>query len=434
MSGPGRLFAELKRRHVFRAGSAYAVAAWILIEVGATVMPYLGLPDWTVTLLIVLAALGFPLVLIFAWAYDLTDQGLVAAGRDGGRDGLAGTASPSLSLMARRRYALAGLALVVLGSGVLMSWTGLTSPPEVQTTAVTVLPFTARVGPDLQYLGEGMVDLLSRGLEGAPEFRSVDPSTVVSAAEGVGRGASLDVEAGAALARDLGAGMFVLGGITEAGGRLRVHASLYDSGDRSVLSTADEEAGADDLFSLVDRLTASLLAGRTGAASAALAHSAARTTASLPALKAYLAGEQALRRANYVEAVAGYQRAVAEDSTFALAYYRLAVAAGLGQTAGLLEVGVAPAALDRAVHHARRLSDRDRALVKAYRAFRGGRADEAEGLYRAILRDHPDDMEARFQLGEVLVRYNPPRGRPWSEAKPYYESVLAVDPDFGCPI
>jgi hypothetical protein len=71
-----RLFHELKRRNVVRVAAAYAVVAWLLIEVSDTIFPRLGFPDWTVTFIIVLVALGFPLALFLSWAYELTAEGV----------------------------------------------------------------------------------------------------------------------------------------------------------------------------------------------------------------------------------------------------------------------------------------------------------------------------------------------------------------------
>ena len=67
---------ELKRRNVIRVAIAYAIAAWLLIEITATTFPILKLPDWSVTLVTVLVLIGFPLALIFAWAFELTPEGL----------------------------------------------------------------------------------------------------------------------------------------------------------------------------------------------------------------------------------------------------------------------------------------------------------------------------------------------------------------------
>ena len=70
------LIAELKRRNVFRVGAAYAIVAWLLLEVASVIFPGLHLPDWTLTFLIVLVVAGFPLALIVAWAFEMTPEGL----------------------------------------------------------------------------------------------------------------------------------------------------------------------------------------------------------------------------------------------------------------------------------------------------------------------------------------------------------------------
>ncbi len=67
---------ELKRRNVIRVAIVYAVAAWLLIEVSATTFPMLRLPEWAATFVTVLLMIGFPLALIFAWAFELTPEGL----------------------------------------------------------------------------------------------------------------------------------------------------------------------------------------------------------------------------------------------------------------------------------------------------------------------------------------------------------------------
>jgi TolB-like protein/Tfp pilus assembly protein PilF len=68
--------AELKRRNVFRVGVAYAIVAWLLVEVASVVLPALHLPDWTLTFLIIVILAGFPLALIVAWAFELTPEGI----------------------------------------------------------------------------------------------------------------------------------------------------------------------------------------------------------------------------------------------------------------------------------------------------------------------------------------------------------------------
>ncbi len=70
------LIAELKRRNVFRVGVAYAIVAWLLIEVASVLLPTFNAPDWVMQAFSSLVILGFPLALIFAWAFELTPEGI----------------------------------------------------------------------------------------------------------------------------------------------------------------------------------------------------------------------------------------------------------------------------------------------------------------------------------------------------------------------
>jgi eukaryotic-like serine/threonine-protein kinase len=309
----------------------------------------------------------------------------------------------------------------------------LASPaPPVSPTRLAVLPFSTSGTSNIAYLADGMVDLLSRNLNGAGDLRTIDPGTVLTATSRAGTRAP-DAEKGRELARRLGAGLYVLGSAHAVGGRLRIQAELYSDADTAegALARATAEGDTTQLFQLVDHLSADLLAGQGRGLSSRLMQSAALTTRSLEALKAYLKGEQHLRGGDgkFDSAIAGFQRAVAEDSTFALAYYRLGVAAGWAK-----RPGISGPATQRALVLGARLDDRDRRLLSAFAAFQRGDADDAEQQYRTILRDYPDDLEAEFQLADLLQHYNPPRGRPMAEAKEPFDHVLAQDPGFLCPI
>ena len=71
-----QLIEELKRRNVFKVATAYAIAGWLIIQVVTIIEPPLALPDWFDTMVIVLLGIGFPLALIFAWAFELTPDGI----------------------------------------------------------------------------------------------------------------------------------------------------------------------------------------------------------------------------------------------------------------------------------------------------------------------------------------------------------------------
>src|SRR5213075_1296046 len=76
MSEKRSFFAELKRRNVYKVAVAYAVVGWLVIQVSSTVLPTFHAPEWAVQTLVVLVALGFPIALIIAWAFELTPEGL----------------------------------------------------------------------------------------------------------------------------------------------------------------------------------------------------------------------------------------------------------------------------------------------------------------------------------------------------------------------
>ncbi|HEV8355943.1 MAG TPA: serine/threonine-protein kinase [Gemmatimonadales bacterium] len=335
-----------------------------------------------------------------------------------------------------RRMAAFGAAAVVLTAIGVAIVRRFTAPAgRISPTAVAVLPFSVHGLAAAAYLGEGMVDLLSRNLDGAGDLRSIDAGTVLTAARGTARsGGAVDTQSGRATARRVGAGLYVLGSVYGVAGRLRIQAAMYGGGDASdtagsgsaAVSQATVEGDTTEVLQLVDRLSADLLANRRRGPAFRLTETAARTSRSLPALKVYLDAERDLRLGKLDSAVAGFQRAVGEDSSFALAHYRLAVAAGWAGRAGLSD-----AAIERALEYGKRLGERDRRLLTAYAGFRRGAADQAEGEYRAALTEFPDDLEAEFQLANLLNLYNPLRGRPRSEARELYDRVLAVDPGFG---
>jgi serine/threonine-protein kinase len=330
----------------------------------------------------------------------------------------------------RRRVTRRAAALLALvGVGMAAAWTlgqrrapaaeG-AGPPRASTLAV--LPFSFRGSPEFEYLADGMVTLLSTGLDGASGVQTVDAAAVLTTISPEER-RPLNPEAARRVAARVGAGLFVLGDVVEAGGRLRISAVLHDRArGASPPARAAAEGDAGSLFALIDDLARQLLAGH---GEGRLAQVAARTTHSLPALKAYLEGERHFRSGHYKEAIGAFQQAAALDSTFALAYYRLALAFSWAS-----DTMAIPAAT-QAERFSRRLSPPDRLLVEAIVPYLRGEADEAERRYRNILSTRPSEVEAWYPLGEVLFHYNPVRGRPIGEARPAFQRALALGPRDG---
>ena len=76
---PSNFFAELKRRNVYKVAVAYAVVGWLLVQVATQVFPFFEIPNWGVRLMVLIIALGFPIALILAWAFELTPEGIKRA-------------------------------------------------------------------------------------------------------------------------------------------------------------------------------------------------------------------------------------------------------------------------------------------------------------------------------------------------------------------
>jgi DNA-binding SARP family transcriptional activator/tetratricopeptide (TPR) repeat protein len=334
----------------------------------------------------------------------------------------AGLLPPAIWVRLYPRTSVAALLAAVLAVGALLggrSWNSLSIAPD----AVVVFPFAVQGSEELAYVGQAIATLLATSIDGAPQLRSIDPVRSLGSA-GPEAQPVLDAQRARALAARLGAASFVLGTVVESGGRLQATAALYGrEGESHTLARAVARSDS-DLFDLTDELARELLSGLHSGTRRDLARVAASTTTSLAAFKDYLAGENSLRSGNYEDAVAAFRRALAGDSTFALANYRMAVAAEWRN-----DFGTVDEALGQALRQRDRLPERYRLLAGADSARYAGAVAEAERRYRQVLARYPDEALAWYQLGEVLIHFNPLRGRAMIEARPAFERALDLDPD-----
>ncbi|MCH9015138.1 MAG: protein kinase [Gemmatimonadetes bacterium] len=334
--------------------------------------------------------------------------------------------APGLSRRLKRTVGVGVIALAALLVLILRPFGTGAPAADVSPTTVAVLPFSVSGGDDFGYLSEAMVSLLSTKLDGAGDLRSVDPRTLLSVAARE-FGNRLDPQQGRRLAQRFGAGIYIMGDVVEAGGRLRITASVYETdGDAVPVAEATADGGSEELFTLVDELASQLLVSLAGGPGARVTRIAGVTTSSLPAFKAYLEGESAFRNGNFGDAVEAFQRAVAIDTMFALGYYRLSVAAEWD-----LHRDKSVQAAERASELAARLPNRDRRLLEALRLLRRGRHGEAEARYRSLVASYPDDVEAWLELGEVLFHSNSLHGRSFTESREPFERVLTYEPNHG---
>jgi serine/threonine-protein kinase len=234
---------------------------------------------------------------------------------------------PGSASSRRLRLASAVGLILLIAAGV---WGWLQSRPTsvLDPDLVAVAPFDV-LGADLALWREGLVDVLARNLDGAGPLRTVSPTVVIRRWRG-----RADPESAAELGRRSGARLAVFGQMVgTSGDSVRISASLYDVGRGATMGEADLRGPKATIDRLADSLTVRLLRdlGRTRPIGAA--RRATFASASLPALKAFLQGEQEYRRSNWDSALVGYRRAIELDTAFALAYSRLGTILGWQRSA-----------------------------------------------------------------------------------------------------
>ena len=404
------LLAELKRRKVVRAGLVYGAGAFAVLQTADIVVEPLGLPVWTMPVLVWVVILGFPVTLVISWFVDVS--------------GDSGGVRRWLSL----RTAVA--AALLCGLGLAGWWLRPAETPGVPVASeagadsvVVVLPFTVLGSDDVQYLSDAVARLLSTSLDGTAGLRTVSPHALMGY-PGLGPGVAMEPELARRVAEHFGAGFWLVGDVVEAGDTLRIDATLVNRLDPGAAPvSADVTAEIGDLFSSVDQLAALLVAEREAGRGSKRTRIAAITTSSVDALRAYIEGERAFRSGSYLAAVDAFERAVEADAQFALAYYRLSMT-----EERLAWAGAAQRSAEAAWMHADRLPDREREFLEAVVALRRGNTSAAEQMLRTYVRAHPDDPEAWYQLGEILFHGEPLRGGSITAAREALERALFYDP------
>lgn len=357
----------------------------------------------------------------------------------------AGTAAVAVSVASRagarapvgagrvrfRRRVVGGAALAASGIVAFFALRGgspASSRLEPLDQRVVVAPFrVSGADPALEYLREGMVELLSTRLADDTAARSVDAGAVIAAWREAGITGAVDVSRDSVvrLASRLGAERVIVGSVVGRPGRVVVGAAVVDVASGRIAGNASVEGSADSLTSLVDRLAARLLLSEAGQDE----HLADRTTGSLPALRAYLAGGAAFAKGDYALAATRYADALRMDSTFALAALRLALAADR-----LYDFEAERRALDRAWRFRAALSERDRAHLTALAGPRYPAASTgAETLtaWRAAARLAPNRAEVWFGLASRGAQEREPRGAGQLQdaVDAALRRAIALDPD-----
>jgi DNA-binding SARP family transcriptional activator len=363
---------------------------------------------------------------------------------------------------ARRRSHVLIALIAVLGLGLILvlalrraTSAGLDDP--IAHRRIVIVPFhVAGVDSSLNYLRDGMVDLLATKLTGEVGPVAVDPRTTLSAWRRATESEKTENEtAEVRMEHIVGAGQILHGDIVQVGRNLVLNGTVRGAADRDVRARASVFGPRDSLLGLVDRLAMNLLALQAGESEHRLA---LLTSRSIPALHAYLDGRAAYRRGESGLAMTDFARALELDSTFASAALELVVSSGwvftyladgfpyrvplgsggqVGQVARYQLQWIR--AMDLAWKNRERLSQRDFAILMALRGPRypeGTRARELLNTWWQLAENTPDRADTWYLVGYILLYQGPAIGRrdAAEQAAAAFRRALALDPEFAPPL
>jgi TolB-like protein len=237
--------AELKRRHIYRVAAAYAVVAWVLIQVVNNITPMLNLPNSVATAVLVLLAVGFPVVLVFAWVQQLASgDGSAAPAATGTLDwALMGALVAVLAMESYQQLTPSTVSKTSAQreAGVEAARTAAAAPGGAITIAV--LPF-ANVSDDRQqeFFSDGMTDEIAGALAKVPDLRVVARSSAFEF-KGQNKGARVMGEA-------LGATHLIEGSVRQAGNRVRITAQLIQADNGLQIWSENYDRELTDVFAI----------------------------------------------------------------------------------------------------------------------------------------------------------------------------------------
>jgi serine/threonine-protein kinase len=343
--------------------------------------------------------------------------------------------TPTLQAPVRQRtrvptWAIVG-GLVVLGAAAVPGYRAMRRAPVADgSLSIAVAPFEV-LDPQLNLWKEGIVDVLSRNLDGAGPIRSIPPSASIKKWEG-----HADRTVAIAFGKRVGAQLVVYGQLQPAGRDL-VDAKVW------IVDTQRDaqptELQLRDSVSRMDRVTDSLSVKVLAAIGRSRGIGAGRVASlgsgSLPAIKAFLQGSQYFRRTQWDSAATSFREAVALDSTFGIAYLHLAQAIGWSSGAGNAEATAAYQKAGKLVRPG--LSPRDSLFLTAVGHYalagRNGARNMVEtkkaiATMQTATERYPDDPEAWYLLGDM--RYHSDVTITDREALGYFDRAIAADSDF----
>jgi len=248
-------FAELRRRNVFRVSIAYGIMAWLLLQVVDIVASIINSPDWVSQSILLLLGIGFPIAIFFAWAFELTPEGIKRE-RDVDR-----TQSITSKTGRRLDYMIIGVLVVAV------AWLGfdklaLDSPQEPEETvadvidespSIAVLPFTnMSADADSAYFSDGLADTQLHMLAQIKELRVAARTSSFQF-----RDQSMDV---ADIGEQLNVATLLEGSVQRSGDKIRITAQLIDVSNGYHLWSGNFDRELNDVFAIQDEIATEVVA------------------------------------------------------------------------------------------------------------------------------------------------------------------------------
>ena len=428
------LVSELRRRNVIRVAIAYAIAAWLLIEISATTFPILRLPEWTATFVTVLLMIGFPMAMILAWAYELTPDGLKKE-KDIDR-------SQSITHITGRKLDYLIIVVLVVALSYLAFDKFVLDPSRdaelVQTVteqlaesdkgetadkSIAVLAFVdLSPGGDQEYFSDGISEELLNVLAKIPDLRVAARTSSFRF-----KGENRDI---IDIGQQLNVGLVLEGSVRKAGPLLRITAQLIDTSNGFHLWSESFDRELENIFAVQDEISAAIVdALKEHLGLQAEAAPRAIAAASIEAHDAYLRGRHLVvqrTRATVEGAVREFNKATALDPEYALAHAELAIATLFLAAYADLTVTEAVA---RAIPHAERAMALDPTLAEAHAAagyvlrFQENVEDALKHFERAV-QINPNYAIVYNVMGVILDRFL----GDYNQAFAAFDKALRLDP------
>jgi TolB-like protein/Tfp pilus assembly protein PilF len=334
----GNFFAEMKRRNVYKVAVAYAVVGWLVIQVSSTVLPTFHAPEWVVQTLVVLVALGFPIALVIAWAFELTPEGLKRT-EDVDRAAMAPQPRKHAWIFIVLVGAALSIGVFLLGRLTARSNAVSRSASEelrrdkqgeafagssIPQKSIAVLPFE-NLSDDkgAAYFADGIQDEILTKLASIADLKVISRTSTAKY-----KSKPEDLKT---VSQQLGVANVLEGSVQKAADKVRVNVQLIDARADSHLWAKTYDRDIKDVFAVesevAQEIADSLQAKLSPAEASTLATAPTKDTA---AYDLFLKGEfeerladSSLEAESFDRAAAWYRQAIARDPSFALAMARL---------------------------------------------------------------------------------------------------------------